>query len=257
MISVIIPNYNNEQYLAKCLNSVRNQTYRDWECIIVDDGSTDNSLGEIDRLVGRDNRFKVVSQSNQGLSSARNAGMREAKGDFFFLDADDYLESCALSHLSAVSSAHPDIGRIIALELMHYDKYNWMIKWDINPKGLHKPDSPYFFTKNCDPGHATACLYRRDLIPHVEFPQVRRVEDMLFNMELMFAGVSSFVTDRVIYHYVRRDDSLLSVVPSGDDLKQARKVFEALVEKYHPGYDVTRRCRLFMENCYAGAMKGK
>ena len=93
LISVIIPVYNIEQYLPRCLDSVIAQTYNNLEIILVDDGSTDSS-GEIcDKYSLLDNRIKVIHKSNGGVSSARNEGLEVAKGDYIgFVDGDDIIE---------------------------------------------------------------------------------------------------------------------------------------------------------------------
>lgn len=91
-ISVIIPVYNVEKYLRRCLDSVLNQTFADWEAICVNDGSPDNSAAILDEYAARDSRFKIVTKENGGLSDARNAGMRIASGDFIlYLDSDDFI----------------------------------------------------------------------------------------------------------------------------------------------------------------------
>ena len=92
-ISVIVPVYNAEKYLKKCLLSVINQTYKDWELILVDDGSTDKSPQIIDNIGKRDARIKVIHQKNAGPGVARNHGLEIAMGDYIvFLDSDDFIE---------------------------------------------------------------------------------------------------------------------------------------------------------------------
>lgn len=94
LISIIIPIFNMSKYLEKCIDSVINQTYKNLEIILIDDGSTDNS-GEIcDRYLQKDNRIKVVHQKNQGVSAARNEGLKHATGYYIgFVDPDDFIES--------------------------------------------------------------------------------------------------------------------------------------------------------------------
>ena len=82
MISIIIPVYNVEKYLRVCLDSVINQSYSDYEVILVDDGSTDSSPAICDEYCSKDSRFQVIHQENMGLASARNTGIRAAKGEF-------------------------------------------------------------------------------------------------------------------------------------------------------------------------------
>lgn len=91
-VSVIVPCYNQAQYLDECLQSVLDQTYQNWECIIVNDGSTDSTEETAKRWVAKDSRFSYVYKENGGLSSARNAGLEKAQGDYIqFLDSDDMI----------------------------------------------------------------------------------------------------------------------------------------------------------------------
>lgn len=92
LISVIVPVYNVEKYLHKCINSILNQTYKNLEIILIDDGSTDNSGKICDEYALKDNRIKVIHKENGGLSSARNAGLDICSGDYIgFVDSDDYI----------------------------------------------------------------------------------------------------------------------------------------------------------------------
>ncbi|WP_347216800.1 glycosyltransferase family 2 protein, partial [Chryseobacterium sp.] len=91
-VSVIVPCYNQAQYLDECLQSVLDQTHQNWECIIVNDGSTDNTEETAKKWVAKDPRFSYVYKENGGLSSARNAGLEKAQGDYIqFLDSDDMI----------------------------------------------------------------------------------------------------------------------------------------------------------------------
>lgn len=105
MISIIIPVYNIAPYLDKCLQSVVNQTYIDWECILVDDGSTDGSSEICDVWGKKDSRFVVCHQENGGVSKARNCGIRKAKGEYIvFIDSDDWVGNDYLSDMIAWSA---------------------------------------------------------------------------------------------------------------------------------------------------------
>ena len=93
LISVIVPVYNVENYLKRCLDSIINQTYQNIEIILIDDGSTDNSGNLCEDYKKIDNRIKVVHKTNGGLSDARNTGIKKAKGKYItFVDSDDYVE---------------------------------------------------------------------------------------------------------------------------------------------------------------------
>ena len=101
MISIIIPVYNVEKYLDQCLDSVLNQSYADFECILVNDGSTDNSGNICDKWAKKDKRFKVFHQKNQGVSIARNNGINFAIGEYiYFIDGDDRCKNDIFSNIS-------------------------------------------------------------------------------------------------------------------------------------------------------------
>lgn len=101
MISVIIPVYNAEQYVGKCIESVQAQTYTNWQMILVDDGSKDKSLEVCQRYAKNDNRISVIHQKNAGPGIARNTGIAKANGDYVvFIDSDDYIENEYFSLLS-------------------------------------------------------------------------------------------------------------------------------------------------------------
>ena len=105
--SIVIPVYNVEKYLRKCLDSVLNQTYRDFEVIIVNDESPDNSQSIIDEYVKKDDRFKCYNKKNGGLSDARNFGLQYITGDYLiFLDSDDYIEKDLLIEISRVANGY-------------------------------------------------------------------------------------------------------------------------------------------------------
>ena len=100
MISVIIPIYNVALYLDRCVQSVISQVYQDWECLLVDDGSTDGSTEICDKWVVRDSRIKVIHQVNQGVSVARNNGIDASLGEYIaFIDSDDWVEPNYLQDL--------------------------------------------------------------------------------------------------------------------------------------------------------------
>lgn len=99
-VSIIIPIYNVSLYLENCLNSVLNQTYSNFEVMMVNDGSTDDSPQIAQKFVAKDHRFQLIHQANGGLSAARNTGLKHATGDFiFYLDSDDYLKKDCLEKL--------------------------------------------------------------------------------------------------------------------------------------------------------------
>lgn len=251
MISIIIPNYNNRRYLGRCIGSVKRQTNRNWECIIIDDGSTDGSEEEIRNLIAGDSRFTFLcATKNKGLSSARNAGMITAKGEYLsFLDSDDWLPNDALDNLYGEAMVHPEVGRVIGRDMYRFeDGTVW--GHSTEPAGLHTIDSQHLFSgPECDAGHSTGCLYIRKNMPSaLFFPKVKLFEDMIFNMGLMFSGASTFVMNKYVYYYWRHDGTLLSKNLTEEDAQEERDALAALAERFNPPQALYDRCKLFLEN---------
>lgn len=112
-ISVIVPIYNAEKFLHYCIDSILNQSFVDFEILLVNDGSTDNSGRICDEYAGMDTRAKVIHKQNGGVSSARNAGIEAAKGEYIcFVDSDDYLESNYLKELVETKKKYPDFDNV-------------------------------------------------------------------------------------------------------------------------------------------------
>ena len=104
-ISIILPVYNVEKYLKQCLDSIINQTFTDFECICVNDGSTDSSLKILQQYASKDNRFKIINQENKGLSESRNIGLSVAIGDYIlFIDSDDFIDNnfCEVLYMDTI-----------------------------------------------------------------------------------------------------------------------------------------------------------
>ena len=109
LISIIVPVYNVEKYLDKCVQSLLNQTYKNIEIILVDDGSPDNSGIMCDEYAAKDSRVKVVHKQNGGLVSARNAGFDVMTGDWhMYVDSDDWIDLNTCEKLIAAINRHPD-----------------------------------------------------------------------------------------------------------------------------------------------------
>ncbi len=109
LVSVIIPVYNAENFVSECIDSIINQSWTNWEVILIDDGSTDNSLLVIKNKVGSDNRFSIVTQQNSGAPAARNRGLLLAKGEYIqFLDADDELSPDKLKNQVQTLELNPN-----------------------------------------------------------------------------------------------------------------------------------------------------
>ncbi|RLA62772.1 MAG: glycosyltransferase family 2 protein [Epsilonproteobacteria bacterium] len=166
MISIIIPTYNRSAYLFRAIESVQYQTYKDWELIIVDDGSTDNTQKEITYLLKEEKKIKYIKTPNRGVSAARNLGIHLSSGDYLaFLDSDDEWLPEKLELQMEFVNTNPEI------ELVHGDEI-WIRNGKrVNQKNIHKKFGGNIFSQSldlCAISPSTAFL-KRSLFKRVGF----------------------------------------------------------------------------------------
>lgn len=141
-VSIIIPAYNQGKYISECLNSVINQTVTDWECIVINDGSTDNTKKIILSYTKQYPKIRMIDQPNKGLSAARNRGLGEAKGDYIqFLDSDDAIKKNKLKVQLDLLTQTSDLA-------LSYTDYYCSSEDDLNIKSSRSWLSPKFRSKN-------------------------------------------------------------------------------------------------------------
>lgn len=172
LVSVIIPCFNQDEYIIETLQSVLNQTYTNWECLIIDDGSTDNSAKNISEFVTTDNRFVFIHKNNGGVSSARNLGLDKAKGKFIqFLDADDVLDKnkiqYSINELNKVENKEVEII-ISNFKMISHDSKNFFPPFcKINIESLTFDNFLYnFFSIQLQCG-----FFEQKLFKNIRFPQ--------------------------------------------------------------------------------------
>ncbi len=219
-ISVIIPAYNVEKSIGQTLESVKSQTFADFEAIIVNDGSTDNTADIAKQFADTDSRFSVISKQNGGLTSARQHGFSQSKGDYIiFIDSDDVMESTMLSDLiSAMEEKDADVSMCSYFVVYGENKNSVTlpIKTDfiacdrliddyILPTVSHLPNGVNFGA------FIWLRLFKRDIITPDCFLSEREYfnEDLLFNMQSvknMKKGVA--VVNKPLYNYIQTDGSL-------------------------------------------------
>ena len=215
-ISIIIPIYNMGKFLGRCLDSVVNQTYTSLEIILINDGSTDSSGDICDTYAQKDNRIKVIHQVNAGVSSARNAGLDTATGDYIsFVDPDDYIELNTYETLITYLNSGIDILRFNA------NRKGEILNW-LPFKGEYSGDRleqevvlPMIGSEKFGGmfilGVLWIHLFKRELIEknHIRFNKdLRRCEDRLFTITSMLYANKMFFTDDILYHYQVNDESL-------------------------------------------------
>lgn len=209
LISVIIPVYNVEQYLDRCLESAVSQTYKNIEIILIDDGSIDNSGKMCDQWAQKDKRIKVVHQENRGVSASRNRGIREAKGELIsFIDSDDEAYSDYLETMYCdLTENNCDLAMT-----KHYVKYPLTTKEAFtgattifnSPKNCLKE---MLLCRNVDVS-PWGKLYKKSLFKGVEYPEGKIFEDVATFHAIVFNSKKIILNSTPHYNYIIRRKSI-------------------------------------------------
>lgn len=217
-ISIVVPVYNAEEYLDRCLHSVLDQEFSSYEVILVDDGSTDSSSLICDRYSSTDPRFVTLHQPNRGVSAARNAGKNMAQGEYvMFLDADDALLPYALDSLVESATGEDIIFGGYAAFTYGVHSKEVKPKKSVSYKG---EDYQKFFseniTRNCELLDAPwAKLFRTKAVRSISFNEnLSYAEDKLFVFEALSKCRSAMTVSQPVYAYYRRNGSLGSDLSS-------------------------------------------
>ena len=209
LISVIIPVYNVSKYLVECLDSVINQTYKNLEIILIDDGSTDGS-GEIcDKYAKIDNRIIVIHQKNSGAGAAKNAGLKIATGDILaFVDSDDYLEKDAYEYMTNImNEEHADIVHCSFRNIFINKKED---KIFINETMKYNSESYLeLFLTDWTCGLLWNKLYRKKLFDDIFFKENRIIDDEFFTYQGVMNASKIIYTTKIIYNYRQRKSSVM------------------------------------------------
>ena len=211
MISVIIPVFNVELFLQSCLESVKAQTLKDFEAILVDDGSSDSSGAICDAYARADNRFRVVHQPNQGVSAARNRGLDLAKGDYvYFVDADDEMRPEALEHLyHAITQGEYDIAASGYSLVRNGEETDQCMTAGSPPMIVSGDEVLYKLLVDCSFVCYTCWnkLITRKLIADLRFTDIKQ-EDFLFCGQLSLRLGAVIYLNESLYRYYDRPSSL-------------------------------------------------
>ncbi len=212
-ISVIVPVYKVEDFLPRCVDSILNQTFRDFELLLVDDGSPDNCPAICEDYARRDPRIRVIHQKNQGLSAARNSGI-----DWVFAHSDSQW----LSFIDSDDWIHPKFLETMyhgAIELkLPIASCGWQ-RFEVDSTEIHSDDfsvraiSPVEDYKNRGndydvDSYAWRFLYKRELFHEIRYPLGKHWEDLFTTYRLLFQCEAVAHTDAVLYYYFARPDSI-------------------------------------------------
>ncbi len=207
LISVIIAVYNPGKYLRPCLDSIVNQTYKNLEIILVDDGSTDESLAVCKEYAEKDNRVIVHHKENSGVSATRNKGIDLSHGDYYsFIDSDDYLEPDTYQYLIDIINKH-NVDAVNFEHFITYPSKETIHKTSDDQYGLYnKADSMKRLVKSFP--FAWNKLFSKKIIDGIRFnEQIARGEDGLFARQAFDKAESAYFTSKPLYHYVQSEES--------------------------------------------------
>ncbi len=261
LISIIIPMHNAEPYIEKLLDSIRIQTYKNLEIIVVNDGSQDNSLSLVEKKQQEDPRIKIITQVNSGVSKARNVGIENASGKYLsFLDADDYIEADMYEKL--YHKMKEINGNILRANCFKEDinGNNKQIDslYDLANRKIGKDEIKttllsYIFDNKIK-AYTTLLFIKTDFVKGKFFfkENIHMMEDLLFFLDLLMAIDDIYFYDFPCYHYVlhansnsnsrkniiRNYKNTLTVVSNALDLLNKNHIDETIIQKVHHIYSV-------------------
>lgn len=239
LISIIVNVYNEERYIKKCLDSIVNQTYKNIEIIIVNDGSTDNTLKICESY--KDNRIKIISQKNIGLSLSRNVGIDNSTGKYvYFLDADDFIENDTIEYLyNLIVTYDADMSTCRTINIYSYDTEikNQPEKIDILSNIemlkrllLNENNSSTIWNK----------LMKKKLFNNIRFPD-RVLEDVPVTYKLVLTSEKIIYSNQIKHNYLKHKES----ITERKEKDFLVDMYDAKIERY---YDLKAKYPNLIEN---------
>lgn len=211
-ISVIVPVYKVEKYLRRCVDSILNQTYKNFELLLIDDGSPDSSGKICDDYSKIDCRVKVIHKENGGLSSARNVGIKASSGEYLnFVDSDDWLEFDCLEYLLGLLTKN-DADFSMAENIRNCNELDLKIKKiSFEERVFSQKDFlSLFFKINTQKNvqYAWAKLYKRELFDNIKYPEGLTDEDVPATFNVILVSSKIAYSSKVVYHYFVNPNSI-------------------------------------------------
>lgn len=252
-ISVIVPVYKVEAYVDQCIRSITEQTYRNLEIILVDDGSPDNSGAICDAWAAKDSRIRVIHKENGGGGLARNVALDLAKGDLIaFVDSDDYIAPGMYEHLYELLQSGADIAECGYVETL-----------DDNAEFLSPDDNVQVYTpENAMREHISDTvfrqliwnkLYRRKVVGDIRFPVGTRIDDEFFTYRVLGNAKKLIRSNRVCYAYRQQPDSVMHQAFSLKKVEglRAKQQRLAYLQTHMPSLEYEAKVDLLLSCVYA------
>lgn len=240
LVSVIIPIYNGERTIERCLVSLHNQTYQNMEILVIDDGSTDHTPLILEKYAGKDSRIRIIYKENSGVSDSRNIGIKESKGKYLqFVDGDDWMAKNGIAQLvetaerfrcdMVISDFYRVIGRRI-YKKGHIKKEGPISRKEYAEYMMDAPANFYY-------GVMWNKFFRADIVRREGMKcstQLNWCEDFQFNLEYLQYADKIYVEPKAFYYYVKTKGSL---VDTQVNLSQTMRTKRILFEDYKKLYE--------------------
>jgi len=251
MISVLVPVYNVEKYLRRCLDSILRQTYTDYEVVLVDDGSTDQSGALCDAYAAEHDCIRVIHQQNAGLAQVRNVSMAAARGEYItFVDSDDAIEP---TYLEVLMRDLQDTGADISIcswSEVSDDGVRTELSWDQKEKGFQvwtteQAVKTLLYQKGID-NNTWGKLYTREALKDIVFPAGRLYEDIATTYQVLLKGKRICYRPEALYLYTSNTAGISqsAFTPRRMDLIDMAESMYADVERRFPDYLQAAKARL-------------
>lgn len=257
LISIVVPVYNIEKYIARCIKSILNQTYDNLEIILVDDGSTDNSARICKSLQNVDPRIIVLSQKNTGLSAARNTGISYSHGEYIsFIDGDDYISANFVKEMFESLIANKadiavcsilnvdDTGKAVGISTKLNDAV--LTNEEVFNKIVANESKAWTIISACNK------IFKKNLFDNIKFPEGKLNEDAFIAYPLFASADRICFLKNYLYYYVQRESSIMHSsisVKNLDRLEASYCQFKFCIENGHTNCLEAIR-KTASENCY-------
>lgn len=259
LVTVIVPVYNVEEFLDKCIESIVNQTYGNLEIILVDDGCTDNSPQKCDAWANNDFRIKVIHKENEGPGLARNSGLDIANGIYVtFVDSDDYLALDAIENMvKIIENDNSDL--VVAQKIKVYNDgteepsdYAWM-----HDCVLDKEEALSMLGSKTKPFPASLWgrLYKKTIFDSLRFTNLKTAEDTYILPHIIARCNTISFTNKVVYFYFQRDVSIVHTVTREKSLDNIRAVLH--VARYLLERDYLKEAKVYYNSAICQTIKLK
>lgn len=256
LISVIVPVYEVEKYLDHCVKSIVDQTYRNLEIILVDDGSPDRCPQMCDEWAKRDSRIRVIHQSNAGSGAARNTALDAARGELIaFVDSDDYISHDMYEYLYKLMLQGADIAECGHEDVGHHDRVFQTSDDNVRTYTVQEAMTEHI----CDRIFRQLIwnkLYRREIIGDIRFPVGKKIDDEFFTYQVLGNAKTLIRSDKVCYAYRQQESSVMHSMSAQKRLQavEAKIQRHQYIENNFPDLTVLSLKNLWFTCMYYGQL---